>query len=95
MRLFVHGANGRTGTEIIELARKRGHEVTGFVRSPEKLTPAGRLTVVCGDPRSPETMARLHSLATMRCCRRSARIRRRHFGPIRLGARDGDGSETY
>ena len=37
MRLFVIGANGRTGREILDLARTRGHEVTAFVRSPEKL----------------------------------------------------------
>jgi uncharacterized protein YbjT (DUF2867 family) len=40
MRLFVLGATGRTGAEIVDLARARGHEVTAFVRSPQKLTPA-------------------------------------------------------
>ena len=44
MRLFVLGATGRTGMEIIDLARTRGHEVTAFVRSPQKLRPAGSLT---------------------------------------------------
>ena len=38
MKLFVIGANGRTGTEILDLAGARGHEVTAFVRSPAKLT---------------------------------------------------------
>ena len=57
MRLFVIGANGRTGTEIIDLARTRGHEVTAFVRSPQKLTPGGSLTVVQGDPRRSEAIA--------------------------------------
>lgn len=57
MRLFVIGANGRTGTEIIDLARTRGHEVTAFVRSPERLRRNGSLTVVGGDPRRPETIA--------------------------------------
>jgi putative NADH-flavin reductase len=57
MRLFVIGANGRTGTEILDLARTRGHEVTAFVRSPERLRPAGWLTVVPGDPRRPESIA--------------------------------------
>jgi putative NADH-flavin reductase len=57
MRLFLIGANGRTGTEIIDLARTRGHEVTAFVRSPQKLTPAGSLTVVQGDPLRSETIA--------------------------------------
>jgi putative NADH-flavin reductase len=57
MRLFVIGATGRTGSEIVNLARTRGHEVTAFVRSPQKLSPAGSLTIVCGDPRRSETIA--------------------------------------
>jgi putative NADH-flavin reductase len=57
MRLFVIGANGRTGSEIVSLALARGHQVTAFVRSPEKLKPAGSLTIVRGDPRRPETIA--------------------------------------
>jgi putative NADH-flavin reductase len=57
MRLFVLGATGRTGSEIVSLALTRGHDVTAFVRSPQKLTPAGSLTIVAGDPRSPDTLA--------------------------------------
>jgi putative NADH-flavin reductase len=57
MRLFVIGATGRTGREILDLARARGHEVTAFVRSPEKLKPARSLTVVRGDPRRPDSIA--------------------------------------
>jgi putative NADH-flavin reductase len=57
MRLFVIGANGKTGTEILDLAGERGHEVTAFVRSPEKLTPARGLTIVRGDPVRAESIA--------------------------------------
>jgi putative NADH-flavin reductase len=63
MRLFVIGANGRTGTEILDLARTRGHDVTAFVRSPERLgaaphaEAAGSLTVVRGDPRHQDSIA--------------------------------------
>jgi putative NADH-flavin reductase len=57
MRLFVIGATGKTGTEILDLARARGHEVTAFVRSPQKLKPDASLTVVQGDPRRPEMIA--------------------------------------
>ncbi len=57
MRLFVIGANGRTGSEIVDLALTRGHQVTAFVRSPQRLSPAGSLTIVRGDPRHPETIA--------------------------------------
>jgi putative NADH-flavin reductase len=56
MRLFVLGASGRTGTEIIDLARTRGHEITAFVRSPQKLQPGSSLAVVRGDPLRSETM---------------------------------------
>ncbi len=57
MRLFVIGANGKTGSELVNLALTRGHEVTAFVRSPQKVSPAGSLTIVRGDPRQPETIA--------------------------------------
>lgn len=58
MRLFLLGATGRTGTELVDLALRRGHEVTAFVRSPEKITrrePA--LHVVKGNPRHAEEIA--------------------------------------
>jgi putative NADH-flavin reductase len=57
MRLFLLGANGRTGREIIDLARIRGHKVTAFVRSPRTLTPTSSLKIVQGDPRRPESIA--------------------------------------
>jgi putative NADH-flavin reductase len=57
MKLFVLGATGKTGSEIIRLALARGHEVTAFVRSPQKLSPAGSLTIVRGDPHDSKVMA--------------------------------------
>jgi putative NADH-flavin reductase len=56
MRLFVIGANGRTGTEIVDLARSKGHQVTAFVRSSRKIESNGSVTVVEGDPLRSETM---------------------------------------
>ena len=58
MKLLVIGATGRTGLEILELARRRGHHVTAFVRSPDKLrdvaartaNATGSLAIVRGDP---------------------------------------------
>jgi putative NADH-flavin reductase len=38
MKLFVLGATGRTGTEIVRQALAAGHEVTAFVRDRGKLT---------------------------------------------------------
>jgi putative NADH-flavin reductase len=57
MRLFVLGATGGTGRQIVTLALARGHEVTAFVRSPQKLQPADRLTILQGDPRSRQSLA--------------------------------------
>ena len=52
MRLFILGATGLTGRQLVTQALARGHDVTAFARAPEKLspTPAG-LTVCRGDPR--------------------------------------------
>ncbi len=57
MRLFVIGATGHTGTQILDLARTRGHQVTAFVRSPQKLQPWPGLTVVQGNPLKQEAVA--------------------------------------
>jgi putative NADH-flavin reductase len=51
MRLLILGATGGTGLALVGQARERGHEVTAFVRSPQKLGPvADRVTVRQGDP---------------------------------------------
>jgi len=53
MRLSILGATGGTGRALIRQARERGHEVTAFVRSPQKLGPlADRVTVRQGNPQS-------------------------------------------
>ncbi len=51
MRIFILGATGHTGTQLVELALARGHSVTAFVRSPHKIDRRDpRLSVVKGDP---------------------------------------------
>jgi putative NADH-flavin reductase len=51
MRLFILGATGGIGRLLIDEALTRGHTVTAFVRSPEKLGPPREgLTVSPGDP---------------------------------------------
>ena len=58
-RLFVLGATGNTGTQILDLALARGHQVTAFVRSPHKITRKdGALTVIKGDPLQVGELAR-------------------------------------
>ena len=50
MKLFVIGATGRTGREVIQQALARGHHVTAFVRSPKSITSRDdRLTVLKGN----------------------------------------------
>jgi putative NADH-flavin reductase len=50
MKLFVIGATGRTGREVVQQALSRGHHVTAFVRSPEGVgAKSEQLTVVKGD----------------------------------------------
>jgi putative NADH-flavin reductase len=50
MRLLVLGATGGTGLEIVRQAVERGHSVTAFVRSPDKLKPfRDRITITQGD----------------------------------------------
>ncbi|WP_242342824.1 NAD(P)-dependent oxidoreductase [Anaeromyxobacter terrae] len=55
--LFVLGATGGTGGAILEQALWRGHRVTAFVRSPEKLGSLRHgLTVIPGDPRDADAL---------------------------------------
>jgi putative NADH-flavin reductase len=50
LKLFVIGATGRTGQEVVQQALARGHRVTAFVRSPENIDLKNeRLTVLKGD----------------------------------------------
>jgi putative NADH-flavin reductase len=53
MQLFILGATGGIGRALVDQALERGHQVTAFVRSPQKLgaSRAG-LTARQGDPRS-------------------------------------------
>jgi putative NADH-flavin reductase len=50
MKLFVIGATGRTGQEIVQQALARSHQVTAFVRSPGSVTSKNeRLSVLKGN----------------------------------------------
>ena len=58
MKLFILGASGGTGSALVKQAIMRGHTVTAFVRSPEKMTQRSRqLSVVRGDPRDANQLA--------------------------------------
>lgn len=59
MKIFVLGATGKTGTQLLDLALRGGHEVTAFVRSAQKLAQARQsLSVAQGSPADTESMAK-------------------------------------
>jgi putative NADH-flavin reductase len=60
MKLLVLGATGGTGMEIVRQALQRGHFVTAFVRSPERLQPfTGRISVKQGNVVNPTELAQV------------------------------------
>jgi putative NADH-flavin reductase len=59
MRLFILGATGGIGHYLVQGALERGHQVTAYVRSPEKIgSKAEGLSVVKGDLFDADQMAR-------------------------------------
>jgi putative NADH-flavin reductase len=59
MRLFILGATGAIGQQLLRIGLERGHELTAYVRSPHKISrPSGRLAVVQGDLFNAGAMAR-------------------------------------
>jgi len=58
VRLFILGANGKTGTQLVDLALADNHEVTAFVRSPAKITRRHPLlNVRAGNPHRVDELA--------------------------------------
>ena len=49
MKLIVFGATGDVGQQFVRMAVEEGHEVTAFVRTPEKLQTKEGVHVVQGD----------------------------------------------
>lgn len=57
MKLTVFGATGGTGRHLVEQALEQGHDVTAFVRDPDKAEwQNDRLTLVQGDVRAEEAV---------------------------------------
>ena len=58
MKLIIFGATGSIGGHLVDQALSRGHQVTVFVRSPEKFgQPHENLRVVEGDVLDPALVA--------------------------------------
>jgi putative NADH-flavin reductase len=59
MKLFLLGATGPTGQQIVSQALEQGHEITAYVRDPSKLNYDNKLLrVVTGDIFSGEALAK-------------------------------------
>ena len=59
MQITVLGANGKTGTAVVDQALARGHRVTALVRDRSKITRSDAgLTVVEGDAREADDVAK-------------------------------------
>lgn len=57
MNLFIIGANGRTGTHLVDLALRRGHHVTAFVRDAAKIERTHEnLKIAVGNPREADVL---------------------------------------
>ncbi|MFD0677017.1 MULTISPECIES: NAD(P)-dependent oxidoreductase [unclassified Paenibacillus] len=48
MRLFIVGANGAVGSQMVQQALANGHQVTAFVRRQDGLVPHQQLNVTIG-----------------------------------------------
>jgi putative NADH-flavin reductase len=58
MRLFILGATGGIGKHLLHIALERGHQVTAFVRAPQKIGFSHqRLSLIRGDVFDADQMA--------------------------------------
>jgi putative NADH-flavin reductase len=57
MKITVFGANGRTGSQVVERALAAGHEVVAVGRRPESIRARDRLVVKKGDVLEPDSVA--------------------------------------
>ncbi len=60
MKLLILGATGGIGIEVVRQAIERGHAVTAFVRTPERLKAfAGRISITAGNVLDAVELARV------------------------------------
>ncbi|SRR5579875_177915 len=59
MKIAIIGASGFIGSKILDESLRRGHEVTGIVRHPERLPQNHRLTPVGLDLKESDRLARV------------------------------------
>lgn len=56
MKVTVLGASGRVGSEIVKELARRGHQVTGVARQPDRVPAAPGVVAVAGDVNQPATL---------------------------------------
>jgi putative NADH-flavin reductase len=59
MKIAVAGASGRAGSCITAELPRRGHQVTGIARNPEKIAKLANVTAVKGDAQDRTALAKL------------------------------------
>lgn len=57
MNIIIFGATGGVGQHAVKLAVDAGHNVTAFVRTPEKLNFTEGVTIIKGDAFDPQAVA--------------------------------------
>ena len=78
MKIAVAGASGRAGSCITAELARRGHDVTGIARNPDKIAKLANVTAVAGDANDPFTEAVTEFLLPLR-----AAVGARHVGATR------------
>ena len=59
MKVLILGATGPSGTQLVNYALKKNHDVTAFVRDPSKIKIQNpKLHVVTGDARNKDDLAK-------------------------------------
>lgn len=59
MKIALIGASGFVGSKILSEALRRGHQVTAFIRRPQRIAPHRNLTVAQGDVLRRDELARV------------------------------------
>jgi len=59
MKIAVAGASGRAGSCITAELARRGHNVTGIARNPDKIAKLANVTAVAGDANDRAALAKL------------------------------------
>jgi NAD+-dependent farnesol dehydrogenase len=57
MKIFMTGATGFLGNELLKKLQSSGHSVTALVRNPQKARLAGEVQILTGEMESPVTYA--------------------------------------